>query len=171
MVSAGQPNSCCDGGSYLAEVGGFDPIFGSYCEDYDLCRRIREAGYQTGVVPASRIGHFDGSATRTRQAELRRERQVLRNWAILRVRSSSNRFRATIKELGWGLPKRFGRALLKRPGPNSPLSVIRAWFSLLFLTPRLISKRKDEQLSQVQFQKIKENLADHRQTQGSGSVH
>ena len=156
--------------SVLAEIGGFDPIFGSYCEDYDLCRRIREAGYQTGVVPSSKIGHFDGSATRTRQAELKREIQVLRNWAILRIRSSSNRFLATMTELGWGLPKRFGRALLKRSGSHSPLSVIRAWLSLFFLTPRLISKRNDERISLVEVQKIRENLAYQYKSQDAGSV-
>ena len=144
--------------SVLAEVGGFDPIFGSYCEDYDLCRRIREAGYKTGVVPASRIGHFDGSSTRTKKAELKRERQVVRNWAIHRIRSSKTRMWATTKEFGWGLPKRLIKSLLRRPGSQHPGSVVRAWASLISLIPRLISKKLDERITQSHFVALKANL-------------
>ena len=144
--------------SVLAEVGGFDPIFGSYCEDYDLCRRIREAGYKTGVVPASRIGHFDGSATRTRRAELKRERQVVRNWAIHRIRSSKTRLQTTIKEVCWGMPKRLVKSLIRRPDSQHPSSVLRAWASLISLTPRLFSKKRDDRITQSHFIALKANL-------------
>ena len=144
--------------SILAEVGGFDPIFGSYCEDYDLCRRIREAGYKTGVVPASRIGHFDGSATRTKQAELKRERQVIRNWAVHRIRSSNSRLQATAIEVCWGIPKRLVKSLLRRPDSQHFLSSIQAWFSLLLLVPRMLSKKYDDRITNRFFGKMKKNL-------------
>ena len=144
--------------SVLAEVGGFDPIFGSYCEDYDLCRRIREAGFQTGVVPASRIGHFDGSATRTTKAELKRERHVVRNWAIHRIRSSKTRFRATMKEVCLGMPKRLIKSLLKRQDRQHPSSILSAWASLISLIPRLVSKTLDDRITQRHFVALKANL-------------
>ena len=150
--------------SVLAEVGGFDPIFGSYCEDYDLCRRIREAGYKTGVVPASRIGHFDGSSTRTKKAELKRERQVVRNWAIHRIRTSKTRLRATTKELCWGSPKRLIKSLLRRPGSQHPSSVLRAWASLITLLPRLVSKKLDDRITQSHFVALKANLVSSKRT-------
>jgi GT2 family glycosyltransferase len=32
----------------LLQTGPFDPVYGSYYEDYDLCRRIRERGHRIG---------------------------------------------------------------------------------------------------------------------------
>ena len=43
----------------LNRVGPFDPIFGSYYEDYDLCRRVRNAGYLVAVCSPARVGHGD----------------------------------------------------------------------------------------------------------------
>ena len=157
--------------SVLAEVGGFDPIFGSYCEDYDLCRRIREAGYKTGVVPSSRIGHFDGSATRTKQAELKRERQVVRNWAIHRIRSSKTRLGTAVKEVCWGMSKRLIKSLLRRPGSQHPGSVVRAWASLIWLVPRLVSRKLDDRITQSHFVALKANLASSiKTTEPSGET-
>jgi GT2 family glycosyltransferase len=38
-------------------LGGFDPEFENYMEDYDLFYRIGAAGYKTGYVPSSRVLH------------------------------------------------------------------------------------------------------------------
>jgi GT2 family glycosyltransferase len=38
-------------------VGGFDPEFVNYMEDYDLFYRIHSAGYKVGYVPEARIYH------------------------------------------------------------------------------------------------------------------
>jgi len=41
----------------LAEVGAYDPTFGSYYEDVDLAFRLRWAGYSCAFAPGSRILH------------------------------------------------------------------------------------------------------------------
>ena len=41
----------------VEKVGGFDPDYQNYQEDYDLCYRIRAAGYRIGYVPTARLLH------------------------------------------------------------------------------------------------------------------
>lgn len=50
-------------GETLARVGGFDERFFMYCEEIDLCRRIRSAGWQIFCVPRARIVHLVGQST------------------------------------------------------------------------------------------------------------
>lgn len=38
-------------------LGGFDPTFENYMEDYDLFYRLHEAGFKAGYVPEARIYH------------------------------------------------------------------------------------------------------------------
>lgn len=42
------------------QVGGFDSSFFMYCEDIDLCYRIRRAGWRICYYPAVSIGHYRG---------------------------------------------------------------------------------------------------------------
>jgi N-acetylglucosaminyl-diphospho-decaprenol L-rhamnosyltransferase len=46
------------------DVGGFDPAFFMYCEDMDLGRRLAVAGWESVYVPAARVMHTGGHATR-----------------------------------------------------------------------------------------------------------
>jgi N-acetylglucosaminyl-diphospho-decaprenol L-rhamnosyltransferase len=41
----------------LLAVGGFDERFFLYCEEEDLCRRLREHGCQTLLVPSAAVAH------------------------------------------------------------------------------------------------------------------
>jgi N-acetylglucosaminyl-diphospho-decaprenol L-rhamnosyltransferase len=47
----------------LVQVGGFDERFFMYCEEIDLCRRIRAAGWAIYCVPHARIVHLVGQST------------------------------------------------------------------------------------------------------------
>ncbi|MCL7452947.1 MAG: glycosyltransferase family 2 protein [Anaerolineae bacterium] len=47
----------------LAQVGGFDERFFMYCEEIDLCRRIRAAGWEIYCLPQARIVHLVGQST------------------------------------------------------------------------------------------------------------
>ena len=140
--------------SVLKKVGGFDPIFGSYYEDFDLCRRIRESGFSTVVVPTSVVAHFDGSATRSIAAIRKRERQVLRNSAILSVRSSHSRITALIKIMSVNFPRRLFRALLRRSGSKHWTSVILAYADLFRVSPRVVSGTVDNYFSKKAWSKI-----------------
>jgi N-acetylglucosaminyl-diphospho-decaprenol L-rhamnosyltransferase len=50
-------------GETLVQVGGFDERFFMYCEEIDLCRRIRAAGWQIYNVPQAQIVHLVGQST------------------------------------------------------------------------------------------------------------
>lgn len=47
----------------LAQVHGFDPDFYMYCEDIDLCWRVREAGFKVQYFPDAVITHAIGTST------------------------------------------------------------------------------------------------------------
>jgi GT2 family glycosyltransferase len=48
----------------FARVGGFDPSFFLYCEEEDLCVRLREAGVPSVYEPTARVVHLWGTSTR-----------------------------------------------------------------------------------------------------------
>ena len=48
--------------SLLEQLGGLDEGFFLYCEDKDLCRRVRDAGYEVAFEPAAVAGHTEGGS-------------------------------------------------------------------------------------------------------------
>lgn len=46
----------------LEKLSGFDPRFFMYCEETDLCHRIRKLGYKIVSVPKSKIVHLEGAS-------------------------------------------------------------------------------------------------------------
>ena len=51
-------------GDTLAQVGSFDERYFMYCEEIDLCRRIKKAGWEISCVPSAEIVHLVGQSTR-----------------------------------------------------------------------------------------------------------
>ena len=51
-------------GKVLTQVGSFDERYFMYCEEIDLCRRIKKAGWEIYCVPAAEIVHLVGQSTR-----------------------------------------------------------------------------------------------------------
>lgn len=49
--------------SVFQAVGGFDPRFFLYFEESDLCRRVRQAGHDIYLQPASRLVHYWAQST------------------------------------------------------------------------------------------------------------
>ncbi len=54
--------ACSSAGRVFEEVGGFDERFFLYCEDKDLCRRIRAAGYDVRYEPRATARHRGGAS-------------------------------------------------------------------------------------------------------------
>jgi len=48
----------------LAQVGGFDERFFMYCEEVDLCRRVKKAGWGIYCLPQAEIVHLLAQSTR-----------------------------------------------------------------------------------------------------------
>lgn len=53
-------------------VGLLDPIYDSFYEEIDWCRRARRFGYQVALVPRSRIHHYRGGSWTADEAARRR---------------------------------------------------------------------------------------------------
>jgi len=51
-------------GDTLAEAGSFDERYFMYCEEIDLCRRIKRAGWEIYNVPAAEVVHLVGQSTK-----------------------------------------------------------------------------------------------------------
>jgi GT2 family glycosyltransferase len=49
----------------MEEIGGWDERFFLYCEDTDLCRRLRSAGHATGFEPQAVVVHHEGASSDT----------------------------------------------------------------------------------------------------------
>ena len=48
----------------LDVVGGFSADYWMYCEEIDLCRRLKDYGWRVAQVPAARVWHVGGASTR-----------------------------------------------------------------------------------------------------------
>lgn len=47
----------------VEEVGGFDPGFFMYCEDIDICLRMRAGGWRIYYLPEAAVGHYRGRSS------------------------------------------------------------------------------------------------------------
>ncbi len=129
----------------LLEAGPFDPIYGSYYEDYDLCRRIREAGCGIGVCTRGKIAHFGGSATANDETRWQRVRQITRNRVIYAVRSAgTKRLRTLLHYLNWKFPYNLGRSVWGTSSSTPLRAYLGAHLDLVRVLPRLVSRRRDE---------------------------
>lgn len=131
----------------LRQVGPFDPIFGSYYEDYDLCRRIRGAGHQIGISTQGLVCHFSGSSTTSEPARRRRMRQIVRNRAILRIREAGDRrWPEIVRYFAGTMPYTLARSIL-RTASSQPLPVVlQANWELLREWRRLVSETYDHRV-------------------------
>jgi GT2 family glycosyltransferase len=141
--------------SVLQQTGPFDPIYGSYYEDYDLCYRISKAGYELAFCGSAEILHYSGSATDTPEKESKRRRVTLRNRAIFRIRTQEvPRLISFLKIMFWEFPQRMLRGILKTPSSQRPNEVLGSWLDLWSISWRLLNKNRDAKLWNVYLEKI-----------------
>ena len=139
----------------LRKTGPFDPIFGSYYEDYDLCRRIRQAGYRVGFATGARVRHFSGSTTTTRERELERMRLIIRNRFIYELREArSSRFQRVLRRFIADFPRRLARGLARTASSQPPTVTLRAYADLTRIFRRLVSERRDASAWQAYLHEI-----------------
>ena len=128
----------------LHRIGPFDPIFGSYYEDVDLCFRVRKQGYKIGFCKAGAIGHYNGSTTTDRARELKRTRQIIRNQTICKLRETEGSRAMRLARMGVSdFPKRLLRGLLGRSA-QAPSAIVKAYWDIFKLSGRLASRTRDE---------------------------
>ena len=152
--------------------GPFDPIYESYYEDFDLCRRIAKAGYVTGICGGARIGHDTGSATTTPAAESRRRRLIIRNRAIYRARhQGEGRARELAKIVG-AVPRGLLRSAVGRAGAPPMTVFLHAHADLCRLGRRIWSASCDEEIWKAYLKEIgwDEEVRMRGMTEGKGAV-
>jgi N-acetylglucosaminyl-diphospho-decaprenol L-rhamnosyltransferase len=84
--------------SVLEELGGWDEGFFMYCEDKDLCRRARRAGYDVRYEPTAVVRH-EGGASAPRASLAR----VLAESRVRYARKHSGRAVAELERVGVAL--------------------------------------------------------------------
>lgn len=130
----------------MLKFGLFDPIFGSYYEDFDFCRRLVREGWKVGICPRAFIGHFSGSATTTPEAERKRMRLIVRNRIIEKIRQAGpRRGRAFLNHLVRHLPRNLARGVWGTTSSQPASVVLGGHWDLCPLLPRILSETRDWQ--------------------------
>lgn len=128
----------------LEKIGPFDPIYGSYYEDMDLCLRIRRLGFKIGFHTSARIAHYNGSVTTTPEKELKRSRLIIRNQMIFKLRQQGDaRLPMVLKILFQEFPRRLIRGVLQTSSSKPPAVVLKAYGDLAKIGWRLVSAQSD----------------------------
>ena len=139
----------------LNEVGPFDPIFGSYYEDYDLCRRLSRLRDGVAITRSAWVRHYSGSATTSDEARRQRMIQIIRNKLIYRLRGeNTHRIRTMARFLFLDFPRNLLRGLLRTESSQPCLVTLRAVGKILRIAPRICSKEKDSAAWQAYLERI-----------------
>jgi N-acetylglucosaminyl-diphospho-decaprenol L-rhamnosyltransferase len=96
--------------SLLERLGGLDEGFFLYCEDKDLCRRARDAGFEVAYEPSAVAGHHEG-ASAPRPGLL----PVLAESRVRYARKHGGPVAAALERVGIGLLA-FSRLIVTRGG-------------------------------------------------------
>lgn len=129
----------------LKKTGPFDPIYGSYYEDYDLCRRIRDTGYSIAFTSSAYIRHYSGGSTQSKKQRRKRMKQIIRNRIIYEIRQSNHlRFRTLFKYFMIDFPRRLMRGIFNTPSSQPPIVTFTAYISLIRMFYRLLSSTIDK---------------------------
>jgi len=107
--------------SFFTRIGGFDENYFLHCEDLDLCRRVRDIGYQVLLAGDVRVPHGKGSSSRHRPVFVSRHKhRGMWRWFRLYDPAAENPLVAGIVWLGiWShfllkIPGQLWRRLLRR---------------------------------------------------------
>ncbi len=93
-------------------VGGFDAGYRLHCEDLDLCRRFKLAGFEVAVAQQIQVLHLKGTSSRARPVwvEWQKHRGMLRYFRKFDAATSPLWLRVAV---GFGIALRFPAATLR----------------------------------------------------------
>lgn len=118
-------------------IGLLDPIFFAFFEEFDFCRRARAAGYQVGIVPASKIHHHRGGFYGQKRALGRRAFFMMQSSMIYSCSDPGASLLGNLKGLLGNNATQLKQALL---GQESLMIWCRASLSLFKRFPALYRK-------------------------------
>ena len=123
--------------SAVERVGGFDEDYFLYCEDADLCLRMRLAGFRGVYMPEPAAYHVRGGTTGP-ASELTRFYSARNTWiTLLKDLPASTLLRSSGKILLYQL-----HLLREARGMGFARTVIRAYGSFLRSVPATLRKRR-----------------------------
>jgi N-acetylglucosaminyl-diphospho-decaprenol L-rhamnosyltransferase len=123
--------------SVIDEVGLFDPLFFLYAEEVDLCRRVKNAGWQVHYFPDARVVHLGGESAKT-AGEVDTNRQIdalaiESNLLYIRKHHGRGGLAAHVAFSGLAALLLGTRELVRRHGPYRLVSGLRRWRATLGL--------------------------------------
>jgi len=133
----------------IETIGMLDPIYFAFYEEIDFCRRAACAGYQTAVVPRSRIHHFRGGSWRA-NASIQRERDYRCDRSQFIFALTDPR-RSLAANFGWYLIT-LGTKAKEAAREFSPIklwNLLRIQFDLLGNLPDILAKWRRERFSKT----------------------
>ena len=121
----------------VERAGGFDEDYFLYCEDADLCLRMRLAGYRGVYLPGPAAYHVRGG-TLDRQSDLTRFYINRNAWiTLLKDLPAATLWRSTLKILAYQL-----HLIREARGLGFARTLLRAYGSFLRSVPATLSKRR-----------------------------
>lgn len=131
----------------LTKVGPFDPIYGSYFEDYDLCLRVARAGGIIGYTKRAVIFHYSGSSSNADNRKNLKIQQAIRNKIIYTARTKTrSRALYCIRAFTYDFIRRLIRGIFMRKKSQSVLIILKAYYDLVSIAGRLLLRKRDEEM-------------------------
>lgn len=129
----------------LFSAGPFDTVFESYCEDFDLCDRIKQSGYSLGILKGSWVRHYSGSASTDKKSLIKKGSLSISNRALLKARRNPNsRVWISFYTISIDFIRRVLRAILNRKGAHPLGAVWKSFKRSIAFFPRMVSKSYDQ---------------------------
>jgi GT2 family glycosyltransferase len=160
--------------SRFLDIGGFDPVFRSYCEDFDVCYRSNILGYRFVTAPKARIRHKYRASSTDVSNPLQSRFWFLRNYLLVFLKNYEWRnlrhhgFRIFSRYLGQSI-----RHAIRTRNRTELLLYFRVIGSLVKQTPSIIRSRKRIQNSRTFSDECfwrKEKVEDYNPYHVEGSI-
>jgi N-acetylglucosaminyl-diphospho-decaprenol L-rhamnosyltransferase len=116
--------------SALAAIGGMDERFFLYCEDVDLCHRLRDAGHEVRYEPAAVVRHVGGAS-----AERGTTLPIYARSRVLYARKYYRRPLVAVERVGVAVGE-FTHAAVSMPRPAKARAHVLALRAVLRPVPR-----------------------------------